>query len=308
MSERSESIVVGAGPAGLSAALYLARYRRSVLVLHDGASRALRIPLTHNVPGGVDALSGVELLATMTRRAESYGARIARAHVERVERDEDGYSIFSESGECWRSRTLVLATGVDMNELALEPVLHEEAIRRGVLRYCPICDGFEHIDQRIGVIGCDSQGAAEALFLRQYSERIVLFPRSYAELTATCRAQLAKAEIAIVEQPARQFLMRGDEMLVEVDGGAEPLVFDVIYPALGLRPRNQLAAALGLELDEKGNVDSRSPYGTRLPGLYAIGDVVAGLDQISVALGHGAIAATKAHNWLREQDGQVLQG
>jgi thioredoxin reductase (NADPH) len=307
MAERWESIIVGAGPAGLSAALYLARYRRSALVLHDGASRALRVPLTHNVPGGVDAFSGVELLATMTRRAESYGARIARAHVERAERNDDGYSVFAEGGECWRSRTLLLATGVDMNEISLEPVLHEEAIRRGVLRYCPICDGFEHIGQRIGVLGCDSQGAAEALFLRQYSEHIVLFPRSYAALTAACRAQLAKARIAVVEQPARHFLMRGDEMLVEVDGRAEPLVFDVVYPALGLRPRNQLAASLGLELDEKGNVGAQAPYGTKLPGLFAIGDIVAGLDQISVALGHGAIAATKAHNWLREQDGHCLQ-
>ena len=93
-------------------------------------------------------------------------------------------------------------------------------------------------------------------------------------------------------------------MRVHLKGGAQPLVFDVVYPALGCRQRTELARALGLPLDDAGAVDARAPYGTTVAGLYCVGDIVDGLDQISVAMGHGAIAATRAHNYLRAREAE----
>ena len=86
-----------------------------------------------------------------------------------------------------------------------------------------------------------------------------------------------------------------------------PLIFDVLYPALGVTPRTELAAGLSLALNECGNADAASPSGTDIPGLFCAGDVVEGLDQITVAIGQGAVAATKAHNWLRDQEGETVE-
>ena len=81
----------------------------------------------------------------------------------------------------------------------------------------------------------------------------------------------------------------------------------MLYPALGVTPRNELAAGISLALNESGNVDATSPSGTNIPGLFCAGDVVEGLDQITVAIGQGAVAATRAHNWLRDREGETVE-
>ena len=305
MRDAWDCLVVGAGPAGLSAALYLARFHRRVLVLHDGTSRALRIPCTHNVPGFPDGVAGPELIERMTAHAYEYGAQVRQAEVTAATRSEHGFLLVTREGERFEAPALVLATGLFLNQIALAQDTHEAAIRAGILRYCPICDGHEHSGQRIGVIGCDAQGAGEALFLRTYSSDVTLVPRAFAELAEAERAELAAAGIRVVETSIERFEPTGRDMRVHVHGQGEPLVFDVIYPALGCRQRNELAKSLGLPVNEDGAVDSRAPYGTTVAGLYCIGDIVDGLDQISVAMGHGAIAATRAHNYLRAREAEA---
>lgn len=304
--EPFDVIVVGAGPAGLTAALYLGRYHRSVLVLHDGKSRAGRIPLTHNAPGFPGGIVGADLVARMTDHAQAYGARIEFAEVEAAEK-ADGLFVLSAPGGRWRSRALILATGISLHQVDLPEATHEAAIRAGVLRYCPICDAYEHTDRVIGVIGCSANGAAEALFLRQYSGDITLMPLSHPELTPAQQAELDAAGIR-VERGALVALRPGEtRMDVQLADRDAPLAFDVIYPALGSTPRAELALQLGIRLSDEGCAPATSPKETSVPGLFAAGDVVEGLDQISVAMGHGALAATSAHNWLREQDRQTLQ-
>ncbi|GAB3092985.1 NAD(P)/FAD-dependent oxidoreductase [Lysobacter terrae] len=301
-----DCLVVGAGPAGLSAALYLTRFHRRVLVLHDGTSRALRIPRTHNVPGFPAGVAGPELIERMTAHACEYGAQVREAEVVAAARTDAGFELATRDGERYEAPALILATGLFLNQIALPDDAHEAAIRAGILRYCPICDGHEHTGQRIGVVGCDGQGAAEAMFLRTYSSDVTLVPRAFAELAEVDRAELARAGVRVVERSVDHFEPGDRDMRVHLKGGAEPLVFDVVYPALGCHQRTELAQALGLPVNDVGAVDSRAPYGTTVAGLYCIGDIVDGLDQISVAMGHGAIAATRAHNYLRarEQDGQ----
>lgn len=299
MADAWDCIIVGAGPSGLSAALYMARYRRKVLVLHDGTSRALRIPTTHNAPGFAGGISGPDLIERMVAHAMEYGAEVREASVTSAAKEGDRFHLATSDGERHSSLTLILATGTALNQIPLAHDVHEAAIQAGVLRYCPICDGYEHTGARIGVIGCDEQGASEALFLRQYSERVTLIPRAFTELTAAQLDELADSGISVIPRAAQRYEPRERYMEVHVEGQAEPLVFDVIYPALGCRQRTELAKALGLRVNEAGAVDARSPYGTTIAGLYCVGDIVDGLDQISVAMGHGAVAATRAHNYLR---------
>ncbi|KHS42725.1 thioredoxin reductase (NADPH) [Novosphingobium subterraneum] len=185
--------------------------------------------------------------------------------------------------------------------------MHETAIANGVLRYCPVCDGFEHKGARIAVLGCDISGAAEAIFLSAYSDDVTLLPRREVELTREEQRDLGQAGIKVVSEALSRFEPTKCEMRLHFEDQPEPLAFDVLYPALGCRPRSGLARQLGLAIEESGKVAATAPLDTEIPGLFCAGDVVDGLDQISVAMGHGAIAATKAHNWLRASDGDTVE-
>jgi thioredoxin reductase (NADPH) len=302
-----DTIIVGAGPAGLTAAMYLARFRRSVLVLHDGGSRALRIPKTHNAPGFPDGIAGLELIERMTTHAEEYGAQLEEAEVASATHSASGFRLEGSDGRIWVSRSLVLATGIRLNQVDLPHEAHEAAIRAGILRYCPICDGFEHIDKRIAVLGCDTNGAAEALFLRRYSRDITLLPRNFPDLSKDELSQLGEAGIAVEFGHVEAFEPSDRCMGIRLEGRSEPLIFDVLYPALGVTPRNELATDLGVPVNDHGCSPEDAPKVTNVAGLFIAGDVVEGLDQISVAMGHGAVAATRAHNWLRDIERASLQ-
>ena len=298
--EETEIAIVGAGPAGLSAALYAARFLRATLVLHDGTPRAARIPRTRNVPGFERGITGLHLLQRMRRHARRYGARLAEAPIERVARRTDGtFTLEAGDGRRWTARAVILATGIEHNHIPMDEDCHEEASRRGVLRYCPVCDGYEHRGQRIGVVGCDASGAAESLFLRQFTDDLTLLTHRRAELAEGERRDLEAAGVEIVTEPVEKYELDGRGMRVRVEGRGEPLDFDALYPALGSRPRNALAKSLGIAVKEGGEVAADAPMGTTVPGVYCAGDLVDGLDQISVAMGQGALAATRAHNWLR---------
>ncbi len=263
--------------------------------------------MTHNAPGFDSGIVGTDLLERMTRHAEKYGALLIEARVAEVAQSDGLFTLTGNNGAAWSARAVILATGLELNQIPLDSAVHEAAIARGVLRYCPVCDGFEHKGQRIAVLGCDISGASEALFLSGFSDDVTLVPRRNADLSPNERNDLERAGICVLADPVSRFEPLDKAMILHFDGAGEPLAFDVLYPALGSRPRNRLAKMLGLAIDEAGNVAASAPFGTEVSGVYCAGDLVDGLDQISVAMGHGAIAATKAHNWLRECDRATVE-
>jgi thioredoxin reductase (NADPH) len=300
-------IIIGAGPAGLTAALYAARFLRSTLVIHDGTSRAAQIPLTRNVPGHDAGIAGPDLLERMARHAGQCGAQMVHGTVTDARREDGLFHLTGADDARWQARALIIATGVAQNQPPLEESVHQAAVDAGVLRYCPICDGFEHRGERIAVLGCDVSGAAEALFLAGYSRDVTLVPRRDVDLSDEERHDLERAGIHVLSEAVTRFEPTARQMILHCEGGGTPLAFDVLYPALGSRPRNRLALRLGLHTTAAGKAADSAPFGTEIPGLYCAGDLVEGLDQISVAMGHGAVAATRAHNWLRDVDGETVQ-
>jgi thioredoxin reductase (NADPH) len=293
-----DCVIIGGGPAGLTAAIYLQRFRRKVRLFDAGGSRASLIPLSHNYPGFPEGVNGIELLQRLREQALRYGAEIEHGIVERLERQADGGLAAHLAGRTIVARTMLLATGT----LDIEPDLPNlpDAIRQGYLRHCPICDGYEVIDQNVAVIGNDTHGVEEALFLRTYTDRITLLTLgSETKLSDEHRRQLKEAGVAIVEQRAIEIDMRDKRIHALHMADRSVLQFDTMYSALGCRVRSDLARQIGAECDDKNDLIVSKAMQTSVENLYAAGDVVRGLNQICVAAGHAAIAATAIHHRLR---------
>jgi thioredoxin reductase (NADPH) len=298
-----DALVVGGGPAGLTAALYLARFRRRFLVVDAGAPRARWIPTSHNIPFFAEGIGGPEILARMRASLAPYDAPVLAGEVVSLDREGEGFAaeVARRDGRRQRlfARHALLATGSEDVEPPLPDVAG--AVREGLVRHCPICDGYESRERRIGVIGVGARGAAEAIFVaRTYSDDVTLLTLGAPmdDLDEATRAKLAELRVRIAERPVLALEREGDGGRIAAirAAGGETLRFDVLYSALGLRYRNALARGLGAELDGRGAVVVGEGGETRVPGLYALGDVAAGLDQIAVAMGQAAVATTRVHN------------
>lgn len=299
MAEPIDCLIVGGGPAGLTAAIYLARFHLDILVVDDGKGRAESIPCTHNHAGYPDGISGKELVRLMREQAQRYGARIKRDYVTRLDKSDDGFCATWGSGSV-EAKTVLLATGVKNRRPMMDEDLHDEALQRGLIRYCPICDGYEVTDKRVGVIGSDSHGVAEAVFIRSYTADVTLIaPDKSLQLKPEDSKRLKDAGIDCVDGPAQAVAIDKNCIVVDTAGGH--YVFDSIYPALGSDTHTQLAEMVGADLSNDSCIKVDSHQRTSVPGLYAAGDVVIGLDQISHAMGEGGVAATTIRNDLCAQ-------
>ena len=294
-------LIVGAGPAGLTAATYLARFRRRVLVADGGAPRACWIPVSHNMPGFPKGITGDAILGRMTEQAQEYGAVIEAGRVERLARDGDGF-VARLSGRDVQIRAVLLATGVIDHHPDLPGV--ERAIERSLVRICPICDGYEAIDKAVAVIGDDDKGVSEAAFLRTYSDRVTLIHTGPAE-ALTERDEMARMRIELICAPLDNVRLE-DDRVTALSWGGQFRAFDLVYSALGTSANVELAKALGARRGEDGRLTVDARQMTNIEGLYAAGDVVRGLNQIAVATAEAAVAATAIHNALRETDGWTV--
>ena len=203
----ADCLVVGAGPAGLTAAIYLARFRLRVVVIDNGQSRAALIPRTHNHAGFPEGIAGRELLRRMRRQARLYGAEFHDGHISRIDRVDDGFADRSNLLEV-RARAVLLATGVSNRRPAMPDRLHDRALAQGRLRYCPVCDGYEVIDQNIAVIGTGRRGLKEAEFLRSYTRSISIVASGGSHcLSHEERRQLDSAGITVIDGPATDFAL-----------------------------------------------------------------------------------------------------
>lgn len=295
-----DCLIVGGGPAGLTAAIYLARFHLDILVIDGGKSRASSIPCTRNVSGFPDGIAGTELLRRMREQACKYGAKIETEIVTKLEHGEDGLFAAAWGSGCRQARTVLLATGVTNRRPPMDEELHDEALARGLIRYCPICDGYEVTDKKVGVIGGDSHGVAEAIFLRGFTADVTLIaPDKALSLTAEDQAKLKSARIGTIDGPAQAVAFSSDFIVVETAEGTH--TFDSVYPALGSDTHVQLAEMAGADLSNDSCIVVDHHMRTSVPGLYAAGDVVIGLDQISHAMGQGGVAATAIRNDLEKQ-------
>jgi thioredoxin reductase (NADPH) len=286
-----DCLIIGGGPAGLTASIYLARYRRAAVLIDDGASRAARIPASHNYPG-FKGIAGPDLLARLREQALLYGAKLEHGRVTTLQPWPQGGFRAQWNGKDIAARTVLIATGLIDESPKVEGLV--SGVYDGAVRFCPICDGFEAMDRRIGVLGSTDEAGRKALFLRTYSRHVMLFGKE--EMSEAMRVSLNQAGIGCAGKAIRVECPK-DGVRVTVQGG-DCFDLDVLYPALGCQVRSELATGLGAACTETGNVIVDAHQRTSVAYLYAAGDIVSDLHQLAVATGHAAIATTTIHNSL----------
>ncbi len=293
-AEPLECAVIGAGPAGLTAAVYLARFHRRAVVYDGGRSRATWIPTSHNCPGFPEGVGGDELLARLREQAERYGARIVPARVDAIRLRDELFVLEAEGLPEQLARTVLLATGVC--DVLPDWSWREEAVACGALRLCAICDGYEASDRDVAVFGPADTVVGHALFMRSYSRTVTVVPSDGRPLGAEDARRVRDAGLALAPTPAHWRFEQERCSSVDADGTRRS--YDVVYANLGSAPGSRLAIALGAKVDDNGELMVDRRQATSVPGLYAIGDVVHALNQIAVGQGHAVAASCAIHHRL----------
>lgn len=286
-----DCLIIGGGPAGLMAATYLARFRRHACIIDSGHSRAKLIPKSHNYPG-FQGISGFDLLARLQAQMESFGGLMEGGEVTVLRKTKGGSFVARTGSRDYAARMVLIATGIEDCWPEIEGLKDENDSE--LVRFCPVCDGYEAMDKRVGVLGEWRPAAKKALFMRTYTTHVMMFPTGgFGE--AEDHRKLQELDIKIGVRPT---LIRRHDRLVSVTAGTVRHDLDVLYPALGCVVNSQIAVALGADCEPEGTVKVDACQRTTVPGLYAAGDVVSDLHQLSVATAHAAIAATSIHNSL----------
>jgi thioredoxin reductase len=292
-------IIVGGGPAGLSAALLLGRCRRRVLICdagrpRNGASHGLHGFLTR------DGIEPAEFLRLAREQLEPYETvELQPAEATDARRLASGFEVTLNNGEVISSRKLLLATGVVDDIPAIEGLA--ELYGRSVF-HCPYCDGWEMRDQSLAVYGRGENGLGLALELLLWSRDLVLCTDGPSELSEDERQRLAHHQIRIREDRIRG--LEGSDGALEriVFANGEPLARSAMFFSTGQRQASDLAEKLGCRFTEQGCVDTGEYETTNVPGLYVVGDASRLVQFVIVAASEGAQAAVAINKELMKED------
>jgi thioredoxin reductase len=296
-----DAVVVGGGPAGLSAATWLARYRRSVVVLDSGEYRNRWVARSHGYLGAdpQDPMRLLERAREDLGRYETVQLRQARAT--RVERDRAGRFVVTTEGGDLVALRLVLATGVVDQFPEVDGFLHHYGAS---VFHCPTCDGYEARDRRVVVLGWSEHVAGFALGLLDWAAEVTVVTEDRPfEGEARHREALARNGVALVEDDAVAFEGdRGDLRAVHLASGVR-LPAELVFFSIAHHPRSDLAVQLGCALTPEGCLVVDDEGCTTVPGVYGAGDVTPGIQLAAVAAGTGTVAGVSCAASLRGEPG-----
>ena len=278
----------------MTAALYLLRFHRRILVFDAMQSRARWIPSSHNCPGFPGGISGTALLDRLRKQVSEHGIENVYSRITQLKTSAAGFMLTDEAERTYEAATVVLATGV-IDELPAFPWI-PQAIEAGAIRLCAICDAFEATDSQLATFGPTEKAVAHARFLRSYSASVTAVTTDTPSLGDSDLEELRTRGISLLVQAAT--LEFDGKRCTVVDSANRRTTFDSIYPVMGSRSQSDLAKQLHAKLDDNDELIVDRHQMTSIDGLFAVGDIVSAINQISVGVGHAAIAATAIHNRL----------
>ncbi len=309
----SKVVIIGSGPAGLTAALYAARANLEPLVVRGLQPGGLIATTSEveNYPGFVEGIGGFELADNMEKQAARFGTQFMDALIEKIDLSARPFTLFTDGGETITADTLIVSTGASPRKLGVPG--EEKLANRGV-SYCATCDGFFFRNKRVVVVGGGNSALDEGLFLTRYVNELVIVHRR-----DSLRADPVLQERAFSNPKVRfvwdstvtevlgdehvtgvrvQNLKTGEETEIETDG---------VFPYIGHIPNTWLFTGT-LQLDENGYIVTDGRTRTNIPGVFAAGDVVDHVyRQAITASGDGCKAAMEATWFLAEQEHAALK-
>ena len=309
--ENYDIIIIGAGPAGLTAGMYAGRQNSKTLVIDKSMAGGLglEVPMMQNYPG-FDLIAGMELIGKMKDQSEKYCEILENTVIDSIEKIEEGFHLktknspllitTNDTGEKeFSTKAIILATGASHRHLNVPG--ENEFLGRGVA-YCATCDGMFFIGKDVLMVGGGNSAAQEALYLKNLGCNVRLVHRRD-ELR--CEHHLQKAlednEIEVLWNSTIEEI-KGENMVDSVtllrDGKEEDYKTDAVFIAIGDDPSNELAKELGVALDDDGYIITDKNQATNVEGIYSAGDITGGVKQWIVACGEGAVAAMSAYNDL----------
>ena len=309
MTEAIDTIMIGAGPSALAAAVYTTRediktdlYEKAVV----GGLAAITDQID-NYPGFPDGISGMQLASDLEKQAKRFGANIKYGDVKSISR-KDNQIVLNIDGKDVLAKTVLIATGSDYNKIGIPG--EAEYYGRGV-HYCATCDGAFYRDQDLIVVGGGNSAIQEAIFLTRFAKRIDLLVRSKIKASEVLQKDLQKyidsGQIVVhLETIPTEIL--GDEkgvykVLVKGPTGENEVITNGVFVFIGLKPNTQFLQGSGVELDEVGLIKTNKNLETNIPGIFASGDVRSGATmQIASAVGEGATAALSIRHYLENNN------
>lgn len=302
-------IIIGSGPAGLTAGIYAGRAQLEPLLI-AGNLLGGQPTLTHvveNYSGFPEPIPGQELAQLMQRQAERFGARILQDEVMGIDLSNRSLKV-QTWGESYQAQALIIATGVSPRKLGVPG--EEEFAGRGV-SYCAVCDGFFYQDKRVAVVGGGDSAVKEAIFLTRFAEQVTVIHRRNRLRATQVLQQRAFANEGIEflrDSVAREIVGQQAVTGVRVENvksGEFSLVpVDGVFIYAGFTPNTKFLKG-ELELDEQGYIVADEQGHTTRRGVFAAGDVRKGvLRQVATAVGSGAVAAMEAEEYIAELEGR----
>ena len=302
MDEVKDVLIVGAGPAGLSAAIYLIRSGYEVTIFEKGFPGG-KVNLTAEVENypGIEKISGPDLAFKIYEHAQNLGAKMASKEVKKIIKDKDVFKVFTEN-DTFMFKAVIIATGTIENKLEVENSMKFE--NHGI-SYCAVCDGRFYKDKEVAVIGGGNAALEEALYLEKICSKVHLIHRRNEFRADQIVVDLVKKSSIDIIYDTIVTKVEGDNLVTGIDllnvktQSTSTLKVSGIFPYIGARPNTQfLDSHL---LDEKGYLLVNERMETKLVGLYGCGDVIKkDLRQVVTATSDGAIAAINVANYLKK--------
>ena len=294
-----DCIVIGGGPAGLTAAIYLARFHRRVLVVDKGNSRMAAAPRIRNLIGYADGISGNALLRRLKRQLALY--KVPFLNAEAVISRRQGLFDVSAGEKTYTAKFVILATGV--RDIQPEGADWKELCRMGVLKYCPVCDGFEQTHKKIAVLINSNAGFRNVKFISQFTKRITAVVTKNIQVSKQSENEVRRMGIKVLKGELTSLKLHPirKTLLIKFKSQRQ-LEVQMAYVELGFRVQKSAFINLkGLKRVQNGHIRTNRHLETSIKNLYAAGDCTNTLAQVSVAAGEAAIAATDIHNKLNKK-------